>query len=83
MNDNKNVDLLTPPSSSSIQPPETSDEFSSGSTRTYEIPSEMTLQEYAFRFALKDPAISRVIVGASNLDELVEDLRLLAQIGYD
>ena len=83
MNDNKNVDLLTPPSSSSTQPPETSDEFSSGSTRTYEIPSEMTLQEYALRFALKDPAISRVIVGASNLDELVEDLRLLAQIGYD
>ena len=52
----------------------------SSSTRKYDIPSDMTLQEYAFRFVLKDPAISRVIVGASSIDEFVEDLRFISKI---
>ena len=45
-----------------------------------EIPDEQKLQDYALEYLLKDPAISRVIIGASKQEHVVEMANLCSKI---
>ncbi|CAJ1959871.1 unnamed protein product [Cylindrotheca closterium] len=54
------------------------------STVTYpDIPKKMTLQEYALRHMLADKAFSRVIIGASTMEDFTHQMQLMAEIGDD
>lgn len=36
------------------------------------LPSDMRLQEYALQFLLKEPAVDKIIVGASQVDQVMD-----------
>jgi hypothetical protein len=47
------------------------------SVPAYDIPDEMRLQEFGLRFLLGEPAISKVIVGATEVDQVVENVGIV------
>jgi hypothetical protein len=53
-----------------------------GSTVTYpDIPQSMTLQEYAMRHLVADKAFSRIIIGASTMQDFLHQTELMEAIG--
>lgn len=48
-------------------------EGSGGETPLYDIPDNIRLQEFGLNFVLREPAIGKIIVGATEVDHIVED----------
>jgi hypothetical protein len=44
------------------------------SAPTYDLPDEMRLQEFGLRFVLREPTIAKVIAGATEVDQVVENV---------